>query len=90
MEKRIGEITHYFSGIGVAVLQLNDELRVGDGVHILGHTTDFVQEIESMEIEHQKVDAVGPGSDVALKVNQKVRSGDAIYKIIEEHGAEET
>jgi len=84
MEKCVGQVTHYFSRLGVAVLELCDGLRTGDVVHILGHTTDFTQPVESMEIEHQKLDAVGPSSNVALKVNQKVRRGDSIYKVIEE------
>ena len=83
MEKRIGQVTHYFGRLGVAVLQLSDELKVGDVVHISGHTTDFTQPVESMEIEHQRVDAAGPGSDVALKVSQRVRGGDSIHKVIE-------
>lgn len=84
MEKRIGRVTHYFGRLGVAVLDLNDGLEVGDLVHILGHTTDLIQQVESMEIEHQKLDQVGPGSDVALEVSQRVRAGDSVYKVTEE------
>ena len=84
MEKCIGKVTHYFGRLGVAVLELSDGLKTGDVVHILGHTTDFCQQVESMEIEHQKLDEVGPGSDVALKVGQRVRRGDSVYKVIEE------
>ena len=84
VEKRIGQVTHYFGRLGVAVLELTDGLEVGDVVHILGHTTDFTERVESMEIEHQTLDAVGPGSDVALKVSERVRSGDTVYKVIEE------
>ncbi len=82
MEKRIGEITHYFNRIGVAVLDLKDGLKVGDTVHIAGNRTDFSQEVRSMEIEHQKVQAVGAGADVALKVIEPVHEGDKIYKVI--------
>jgi len=56
---------------------------MGDKVHFLGHTTDFEQNATSMEIEHKKVTAVGPGDEVALKVIEPVRKGDEIYKIIE-------
>lgn len=87
MEKRIGKVTHYYSRIGVAVLELSDELKVGDVVHISGHTTDFTQRVDSMEVEHQTVQSVGPGADVALKVVERVRKGDAVYKVIEEEGA---
>lgn len=86
MEKRIGQVTHYYNRIGVAVLALSDELKVGDVVHIYGRSTDFTQRVSSMEIEHQKVEAVGPGADVALKVIERVRQGDVVYKVIEEKG----
>lgn len=84
METKIGHITHYYDRISVAVLSLSDRLNIGDKVYISGHTTDFIQEVTSMEIEHQKVTSVGPGDEVALKVIEPVRKGDAIYKIIEE------
>ncbi|UCC89396.1 MAG: hypothetical protein JSV81_08830 [Anaerolineales bacterium] len=84
MEKHIGRVTHYFKRISVAVLELSGGLKVGDAVHIQGHTTDFNQSVESMEIEHQKVQSVGPGADVAIKVIDHVRKGDAVYKVIQE------
>lgn len=84
MEKRIGHLTHFYDRICVAVLSLTDVLAVGDQVHITGHSTDFTQEVISMEIEHQKVSVVGPGDEVALKVNQPAKKGDSIYKIIAE------
>jgi translation elongation factor EF-1alpha len=87
MEKHIGQVTHYYRRISVAVLELSGGLKVGDVVHIRGHTTDFTQEVESMEIEHQKVHSVGPGADVALKVIEHARKGDAVYKVVEEEAA---
>ncbi len=78
---RIGEVTHFFDKIGVAVLALTDTLRVGDTVHILGHSTDFHQKITSLQIEHQAVEEAGPGQDVATKVSQRVRPRDAVFKI---------
>ncbi len=83
MERRIGQVTHYFKLIGVAVLELNGGLMVGDIVHIQGHTTDFTQQVGSMEIEHQKIQSAGPGAEVALKVIERVRRGDAVY-VVEE------
>jgi translation elongation factor EF-1alpha len=83
-EQHIGRVTHYFERISVAVLELSGGLKVGDVVHIQGHTTDFTQPVESMEIEHQKIQSVGPGADVALKVTERVREGDIIYKVAEE------
>ena len=84
MENPIGEITHFYNRISVAVLSLTDTLDVGDKIHIVGHTTDFAQQVNSMEIEHEKVLSGGPGDDVALKVVEHVRNGDKIYKISDE------
>ena len=81
MESKIGQITHFYNRISVAVLDLTDNLELGDKVRILGHTTDFIQNITSMEIDHKKVTAVGPGDEVALKVIEPVRKGDTIYKV---------
>lgn len=84
MEMRIGRVTHFYNRIMVAVLDLSDELKVGDTVHILGHTSDFVQPVRSLEIEHSKVPSAGPGQEVALLVSEPVRRGDAVYKVIAE------
>ena len=84
MEIRIGQITHYYNRLGVAVLELSDDLKVGDVVHISGHTTNFSQRVESMQIEHRQVQSVGPGVEAALKVVERVRQGDTIYKVTEE------
>lgn len=83
METTIGQITHFYNRISVAALSLTGKLEVGDRIHILGHTTDFTQNVSSMEIEHKKVVSVSPGDDVALKVIEPVRNGDEIYKILE-------
>lgn len=84
MDKRIGEVTHYYNRIGVAVLKIEDGLNVGDTIHILGHTTDFTQQVISMEVEHRKMQAVGAGADVALKVDERVRAGDEVYKVVDD------
>ena len=81
METKIGEISHFYNRISVAVLDLTDPLVLGDKIHFLGHTTDFFQNVTSMEIDHKKVISVGPGDEVALKVIEPVRVGDAIFKI---------
>jgi hypothetical protein len=86
MEKQIGRVTHYYSRLGVAVLALDAGLAVGDTVHIVGHTTNFTQTVESMEVQHRKLQEVGPGADVALKVDERVRVGDTVYQIIEVEG----
>jgi len=80
-EKLIGKVTHWFGKIGVAALELTDKLAVGDRIHILGHTTDFEQEVTSMQIMHQDVAQAGPGDEVAIKVQNHVRIGDNVYKV---------
>jgi putative protease len=84
MEVRIGKITHYYNKIAVAVMVTSGEMKIGDYLHIRGHTTDFYQPVTSMEIEHQQVSSVGPASEVALKVKEEVRRGDRVYKVTED------
>ena len=79
--KLVGKITHYFSKIGVAVIELSDTLKVGDTIRIVGGNTDFTQTLESMEVEHQKVQEAKKGDGVGIKVNEKVREGYKVYKI---------
>jgi hypothetical protein len=81
METKIGKVTHYFNHINVAVLDLSAELKVGDTVRFLGHSADFTQTIDSMEIEHQKVQSAGPKKEVALKTAQPVHEGTDVLKI---------
>ena len=81
---QIGQITHYFDHINVAAFTLTEPLRVGDTIHILGHSTDFKQEVTSLQIEHQPVNEAKPGDDVAVKVIQKVHPHDKVYKITNE------
>jgi putative protease len=84
MEIQVGRVSHYYDRIGVAVLDLSGELELGDTIRILGHTTEFTQQVYSMEIEHRKVQSVGPGMDVALKVVEPVHKGDSVFKVIED------
>jgi hypothetical protein len=66
---------------GLAVLEPEDRLKVDDTIHLAGRRTDFVQQVSSMEIEHQKMLAVSAGADVALKVDEVVHEGDEIYRV---------
>jgi len=79
--KLIGKITHYFSKIGVAVIELEDTLKVGETIRIVGGETDFEQAVDSIEVEHQKVETAKAGDSVGLKVSQKVREGYKVYKL---------
>ncbi|HDN17770.1 MAG TPA: hypothetical protein ENF41_01810 [Candidatus Bathyarchaeota archaeon] len=84
MEEEIGVVTHYFTKIGVAVVKIErGSLKVGDKIHIRGHTTDFTQLVESMQVEHEPIQEATPGQSIGLKVVERVREGDKVYKIIE-------
>ncbi|MBI3631506.1 MAG: hypothetical protein HY219_01395 [Candidatus Staskawiczbacteria bacterium] len=80
--KLVGKITHYFSHISVAVIDLSGILKEGDTIRITGgENTDFNQEVGSMEVDHKKVKTAKKGDSVGLKVDEKVREGYHVYKI---------
>jgi putative protease len=78
--KEIGKITHFFTKISVAVVELKAPLAVGDKIRIVGPTTDFEQTVESMEIEHENVKTAKAGQSIGLKVKEHVRETDTVYK----------
>lgn len=81
-EKPIGKITHYYSNIGVAVVDLSGTLNKGDEIRVLGGAnTDFNQKIESMQVDHKEVKTAKKGESVGLKVSEKVREGYQVYKV---------
>ena len=82
-EMQVGKVTHYFTKIGVAVIEVtNGSIKVGDEVHIKGHTTDFKQKVNSMQIEHDKIEMVEPGQSIGMEVNEPVRANDLVYKAV--------
>jgi len=83
-EKEVGKVTHYYTNLQVAIVELSDELNVGDEIHIKGHTSDFTQKVESMQIEHQNIEKAKKGETVGLKVVDHAREEDKVYKIVEE------
>jgi len=78
-EKLVGKITHYYNGIGVGIVELSGRLKVGDMVHIKGKSADFEQPVDSMQIEHDKIDEANKGDVVGIAVKQKVKEGDEVY-----------
>jgi translation initiation factor IF-2 len=83
-EKKVGVVIKFFGKIGVAAIKLTDDsLKVGDTIHIKGHTTDLTQEVGSMQIENQNVQEAGPGADIGIKIGDRVRENDVVYKVIE-------
>lgn len=84
MEKLVGKVTHYFNKIGVAVIEItDDEINIGDVIHIKGHTTDFQQTVNSMQIEHKPIEKAKKGDSIGLKVDSVVHENDKVYKVIE-------
>lgn len=79
--KLIGKVSHYFSKIGVAVIDLSDSLKVGDIIRIVGGETDFTQTVGSMQSEHQNIEEAKAGDSIGIKVDQKVREDYKVYKI---------
>jgi putative protease len=80
--ERIGVVTHYFSHLSVAVVKLEAAtLRVGDTIHIRGHTTDFKQRVDSLQVNHASVPEAGPNDDFGLKVREHARENDVVYKV---------
>jgi hypothetical protein len=80
-EKLVGQVSHWFGNIGVAGIELSHGLAVGDLIRIRGHTTDFEQEVTSMQILHQDVSGAAAGDHVGVKVIFRARPGDRVYKV---------
>ncbi|MFB0499663.1 MAG: translation elongation factor-like protein [Candidatus Hadarchaeaceae archaeon] len=80
-KKLVGKISHYFTKIGVGVVELSDELKVGDRISIEGATTNVQQTVDSMQIEHENVQSAGSGQSIGLKIVERTREGDLVYKL---------
>jgi translation elongation factor EF-1alpha len=79
----VGKVTHYYTKIGVAVVDLVDTLAKGDRISIEGATTNFEQTVDSMQVEHKNVNVARKGDSVGIKVVDRVRNGDNVYKLVE-------
>jgi putative protease len=82
-KKEIGRVSHYFGKPQVAAIVLTDSLKVGDKISFQGHTTDFETVVESIQVEHESLQDASAGDNVGIKVPEKVREHDVVYKIIE-------
>ncbi|MBD3263038.1 translation elongation factor-like protein [Candidatus Woesearchaeota archaeon] len=80
-KKLVGKVTHFFPKINVAVIDVQAPLKVGDKISIEGPTTNFTQKIDSMEVEHKKVEKAKKGDDIGMKVKERVREKDMVYKV---------
>jgi len=83
-EVEIGKVTHYFSKIGVMAMTITqDKLCVGDTIHVKGHTSDFLQKVDSMQIDNKSVAEAGVGQSVGMRVAQHAREHDQVYKVVD-------
>jgi hypothetical protein len=80
-EREVGKVSHYFSKIGVAVIELADTLKAGDMIHIKGATSDFTQKVDSMQIEHVTVPEAKAGESIGMKVQDHVREHDQVFVV---------
>ncbi len=79
--KPIGEVTHFYSGIGVAIVKFNKKVSSGEKIRFKGVTTDFEEIISSMQYAHKNIETAKKGQEVGIRVNQKVREGDKAYEV---------
>ena len=79
-EKLVGKVTHFYSKLGVAIVELSDAMAVGDTLHFKGATTDFEEVLASIQVEHKDIQGAKKGDAVGVKVSGKVREGDEVYK----------
>ena len=79
--KLIGKVTHYFDHVGVAIVDLIDTLNIGDTIRIIGGEVDFTQEVESMEIDHEKIKTAKKGDSIGMKISERVKDGYQVYKV---------
>jgi translation initiation factor IF-2 len=80
-EELIGTVSDYFARIEVIGIELVGTLKVGDTIHVQGHTTDLEQVVDSIQIEHDQVEEANAGDAVGIKVNDRCRKGDKVYKV---------
>ena len=83
-EIEVGKVEDYFAKIGVVAIKVtSDGIKVGDTLRFHGHTTDFTHKVASMQVEHEQVQEAGVGAEVGIKVPERVRTHDTVFKIVE-------
>jgi len=80
-EHLVGTVSHYYGNLGVAGIELSSELNVGDTIHILGHTSDFIQTVGSIQIKHETVESAKAGEPIGVKVNERARVNDQVLVV---------
>jgi len=82
-EIKVGRVVSYFARAEAAAIELEGDLKIGDTIHIKGYTTDFEQKVESMQIENEPVEKAKAGDSIGVKVKERVRRHDVVYKVID-------
>ncbi|TET13106.1 translation elongation factor-like protein [Candidatus Aerophobetes bacterium] len=83
-EVKVGKVVSYFTHVEAVAMELEGNLKIGDTIHIKGHTTDFEQKVKSMQIENEPVEEAKAGDSIGVKVEERARHNDVVYKVIEE------
>lgn len=81
-EEEVGTVTHYFSHLAVAAIDLTGELKVGDTIHIKGHTSDWVQQVDSMQLEHESIEEAHAGQSIGIKTSDHAREHDKVFRVV--------
>ena len=79
--KPIGEVTHFFGNLGVAIVKFKKPVDVGARVKFKGATTDFDETIGSMQFDHKPIEKAKKGQEIGIKVSKKVRDGDEVFSV---------
>ena len=82
-KKLVGKVTHYYNRIGVAIIELSEDLQYGDQISVEGGITNIQETVDSMQYEHKPIKNARKGEEIALKVKDTVRPGDVVYKVDE-------
>ena len=80
-EHLVGSVSHYWGHLGVAGIELTDDLKVGDTIHVVGHTSDFTQTAASIQIEHESVESATGGDSIGVKVRERARVHDRVLVV---------
>ena len=80
-EHLVGTVSHYWCGLGVVGIELSSQLKVGDRIHILGHTSDFTETVDSIQVEYEVVESAKAGESIGVKVNQRARVRDQVLVV---------
>ena len=80
-EEKVGVVNDYFAKVNVAGIDMTGNLKVGDTIHVKGHTTDFEQVVDSIQVEHEQVTEAKAGDAIGIKVTERCRGGDTVFRV---------